>query len=78
MVHLDPLARLRLQRGVEHLHALGPRATAELLAEVGQRIGGMPCIIGLLAEFEQRLTPAMLQLTGGDRFQRRPLRVVPR
>jgi hypothetical protein len=28
MIRLDPLVRLRLQRGAEHLHALGPRATA--------------------------------------------------
>jgi hypothetical protein len=53
----DPFTRLRLQRGAEHLHRLGPRATAELLAEVGARIGGMPCVPGLLAEYERRLTP---------------------
>jgi hypothetical protein len=77
MVHLHPLDQLRLQRGVEHLHALGARATAELLTEVGQRIGGLPCILRLLGEYEQRLTPAMLRLTDGDRFPRRPLRPVP-
>jgi hypothetical protein len=78
MVHLDPLSRLRLQRGAEHLHALGPRATAELLAEVGDRIGGMPCILGLLGEYQQRLAPEMLRAAGGHRFPSRPLRVVPR
>ena len=70
---LPPLDQRHLQRGVEHLYTLGPRAGTEFLAEVGQRIGGMPCILGLLAEYEQRLTPAMLRLTGGDRFPRRPL-----
>jgi hypothetical protein len=78
MVHLDTLARLRLQRGAEHLHALGPRATAELLAEVGARIGGMPCILDLLGEYQQRLSPQMLRAIGGHRFPLRPLRVVPR
>ena len=77
MIYLDPLDRLHLQRGAEHLHALGPRATAEFLAEVGHRIGGTPCILGLLGEFEQRLTPRLLRLAGGDRFPRRPLRAVP-
>ena len=70
MVYLDPLDRLHLQRGAEHLHALGPRATAEFLAEVGHRIGGTPCILGL--------TPRMVRLAGGDRFPPRPLRLVPR
>jgi hypothetical protein len=78
MVHLHPLDQLRLQRGAEHLHKLGARATAELLSEVAHRIGGMPCIMGLLGEYERRLTPRMLRLTGGDRFPTRRLRGVPR
>ena len=66
MKRLDPLVRLRLQRGVEHLHQLGPRA-----------IGCLPAALELLGEFEQRITPAMLHATGGD--QSAPwLRVVPR
>ena len=78
MVYLNPLDRLRLQRGVEHLHALGPRATAEFLVEVGSRIGGTPCILGLLGEYQDRLSPRLLRLAGGDRFPPRPLRLVPR
>ena len=76
MVFLDSISRIRLQRGVERLHALGPRATAELLAEVGLRIGGMPAIFTVLTEYE-RLTPQALRAAGGDRFPRQPLRVVP-
>jgi hypothetical protein len=72
----DPFIAVRLQRGAEHLHRLGARATAELLAEVGHRIGGTPCILGLLTEYE-RLTPEMLRVTGGDKFPRR-IRAVPR
>jgi hypothetical protein len=72
----DIFVAVRLERGAEHLHKLGARATAELLAELGNRIGGMPAIIGLLTEYE-RLTPAVLRATGGDRFPRR-IRAVPR
>ena len=78
MVYLDSFTQLRLQRGCEHLHRLGPRVTAELLAEVDHRIGGMSCILGLLTEYEQRLSPRSLRLAGGDRFPPRPLRAVPR
>jgi hypothetical protein len=78
MVHLDYLTRLRLQRGAEHLHLLGPRALAEFLVELASQIGGLPATLTLLVEYEGRLTPAMLRLTGGDRFPARRLRVVPR
>jgi hypothetical protein len=78
MVGLDPFTALRLQRGVEHLHPLGPRATAELLAEVAGKIGGLPLIMGLLAEYEPRLTPAMIRAAAGDRFPPQRLHVVPR
>jgi hypothetical protein len=78
MIHLDPLDRLRLQRGAEYLHACGPRTQAEFLAEVGQRIGGMPAIFTQLREYETRLSPQLLRAVGGHRFPPRPLRVVPR
>lgn len=74
----DPFTSLRLQRGAEHLHRLGARATAELLAEVANQIDGLPCIVGLLAEYERRLTPELLRATGGDRFPAPWLREVPR
>ena len=38
--NLQPLDAARLHRGAEHLHRLGPRALAELLTELGSRIGG--------------------------------------
>lgn len=73
---MDPLDRLRLQRGAEHLHLLGARATAEFVAELAARIGGMPATIGLLTEYERRLTPKMIVAAGGDRFPtRRPMAV---
>jgi hypothetical protein len=75
---LDPFTTHRLQRGSEHLGQLGPRAIAEFLVELAGQIGGMPATLGLLAEYERRLTPAMLRATGGDRFPTLRLRVVPR
>jgi hypothetical protein len=68
----------RLQRGAEHLHSLGARTTAELLAEIGARVGGLPCILGLLPEYERHLTPAMIRAAGADRFPPTPVRKVPR
>jgi hypothetical protein len=38
----------------------------------------MPCILGLLADYQQRLSPQMLRAIGAHRFPPRPLRVVPR
>jgi hypothetical protein len=66
----------RLKPGVEHLHTLGPRVTAEMLADLASRIGGLPAILGLLAEY-QRLTPQSVVLAGADRFPPPALRVVP-
>ena len=74
---LDPWTSLRLQRGSVHLVRLGPRALAEYLSELAGQIGGLPAALALLAEYERRLSPDMLHATGGDRFPRLPLRVVP-
>jgi len=73
MNHYD---RLRLERGAAHLHCLGARATAEFLAELAARIGGMPACLGLLAEFQARLSPAMIRAAGADRMPPRPLRMI--
>jgi hypothetical protein len=76
MVHLDTLSQLRLQRDVERLHALGPRATTEFVVNLTARIGGLPAALTLLAEYESRLTHAMLRSTRGD-LPPRLLRLVP-
>jgi len=73
MTHLE---RMGLDRGAAHLHALGARATAELLASLADRIGG-PELLGLLADF-RRLTPGTVRALGGDRFPPRPLHIVER
>ena len=69
--------RMRLQRRAEPMRSQGARATAELLAEVAARGSGLPCTLGLLAEYEQQLRPAMIRATGADRLPSRPQREVP-
>ncbi len=78
MQHRDSLEILRLQRGVDHLHRLGSRATAEALAEVADRIGGRPALLAVPTEYERRLTPTMIRAARADRFPPRPLREAAR
>jgi hypothetical protein len=73
--NIPPAARPQFEQSVLHLHALGPRATAEAFAEIAARIGGLPAITAVLNEY-RALTPAQLRATGGDRFPPKPLRVV--
>lgn len=75
---MRPLDRMCLERGAQHLHDLGARATAEFLIDVAEHIGGMPCILGRLEEYRWRLTPEMIRAVGADRFPPRQLRGVPR
>jgi hypothetical protein len=78
MIYLSPFDRLLLQRGAEHLHRLGPRASAEYLAEVSEYGGCLPWTIARLAEYRRRLTPEMIRVAGADRFPLLPSRTVPR
>lgn len=71
------LDRARLDRGAEHLHRLGARATAEFLAELSTTIGGQPAILRLLAEYQNRLSPDLLRVAGGHRLPPRRPRSVP-
>ena len=77
----NPLERLRLEHEVERLIENGgahpARIVAEAFLEVGTRIGGLPAIFTVLADYG-RLTPAMVRVAGGDRPVPRPLHVVPR
>ncbi len=63
------------ERDVGRLHALGARPTAELLREVGARIGCMTVIEALLARYAD-LDPGVVQALGGDRFPPAPIHVV--
>jgi hypothetical protein len=51
---MNQIDRLRIERGACLLHQIGSAATAELLAEVANRTGGLPCIVGRLTEFAYR------------------------
>ena len=74
---LNSIDRGRLDRGVEHLHRLGSRATAEFLVELATIIGGRPAILQLLSEYERRLSPELLRAAGGHRTTTRRPRAVP-
>lgn len=67
---------MRLQRGTEHLHQLGARATAEALAEIAARTGILPAIIAVLEQY-QRLTPQQVRAAGGERFPPPVMRDIP-
>jgi hypothetical protein len=62
----------RFNRNVVGLVKLGPGAVAEFLDELGWRHTIRVPIETLLAEFVERLTPEMLEFTGGDSFPTRP------
>ena len=61
-------ASLRRHRQFEHVHRLGPRAVEELTVEIA---GGEDLDRAL--EAYQRLTPELLEATGGDRFPAAPI-----
>ncbi len=67
-IAVEALSSLRRHRQFEHLHRLGPRATEELVIEV---VNGADLDHAL--EAYQRLTPDLLEATGGDRFPPAPI-----
>jgi hypothetical protein len=70
--NIPPALRPQFEQSVRHLHALGPRATAEALAEIAAKIGGFPAITAVLNDY-RCLSVDKLKVTGGDRFPRRPI-----
>ncbi len=71
----DLVANPRFRHQVEHLHSLGPRAIAELLAEIGAERSIRTVIDRKLDRYSQ-LKPESLKATGGDAFWAPPLRKV--
>ena len=69
------VADLRFRRRVERLHRLGPRATAELLAEIGAE-RSITTIIDQKLNCYTELDPTALEAAGGTRFWPAPLREV--
>jgi hypothetical protein len=62
---MNQIDRLSIERGAFSLHPLGPAATAELLAEVANRIGGLPCIVSCHEECSRRHKRAVLRTPVG-------------
>ena len=65
----------RFEHMVEHLHRLGPRAVAELLAEIAIATGE-PGLIADRVEAYAALDPAVLRAVGGDSFPPMPLELI--
>ncbi len=75
--HLSPLDRMGLEHGLAHLDRLGSRAKTEFWIEFAGKVGTMPALLRLLAEYEDRLTPAMVRAAGGGKPAPRSLHLVP-
>ncbi len=74
--HLDePTTGPRWERMIEHIHSLGPRPLAEMLAEIAAATGQHVRVVDLVEEYAA-LDPAVLRAVGGDRFPPIPLEVV--
>ncbi len=73
---LHPSDLPRLERLVEQLHSLGPRAVLELLLALIARVVGGAAMFELLEDY-RRLDPRTVRAAGGDRFAPRPLALVP-
>ena len=71
------VANVRFRQQVERLHALGPRVTAELLAEIGTERSIMPIINAKLQTYAE-IDPEALRALGGDKFWLASLREVGR
>ena len=70
------VADLRFHREAEKLHALGPRAIGELLAEIGEQRQCRTFIDQRLRAYA-RLDPEVVRQLDGDRFPRPPLYEAP-
>ena len=68
----DVVADLRFRRQVERLHHLGPRAVAELLAEIGAE-RGITTIVDRKLDRYAEIDPAAIEAVGGERFWSTPL-----
>ena len=68
----DLVGELRFHRQVEKLHRLGPRATGELLTEIGEQRGIRTFIERRLRAYAA-LDPEVVRELDGDEFPRPPL-----
>lgn len=76
MTHtISPLDRLRLERAIQRIHRLGARSTGEFVLQYAARVGGVPALFSVIADYE-RLAVAAVRAAGGDRFPKRSLHEV--
>jgi hypothetical protein len=68
----DLVDDLRFRRQVGKLHALGPRAMAELLAEIGEQRACRTFIDQRLEAYSE-LNPELVKALDGDEFPRPPI-----
>lgn len=73
----SPTDTLRLQRGAQHVHDLGPRAVAEMVAHVAREGLDLPGALDLMDRWRAGLSVEMMAAARGDRFPRRALLQVP-
>ncbi len=70
----EVIAEPRFEYMVEHLHRLGTRPLAELLAEIAIATGEPALVVGLVQEYSA-LDPEIVRALGGDQFPPMPLGV---
>ena len=71
------VADMQFRQTVERVHALGARALAEMLAEIGVERSIMPAIHEKLERYGS-IDPEALRALGGDKFWPAPLHEVRR
>ena len=71
-VAAEVVADLSFRRRVQRLHGLGPRVTAELLAEIGAERGIMTIVDRKLDTYAE-IEPEALEAAGGDKFWPAPI-----
>lgn len=59
---------LRFRRGSEHMHRLGPRAIAELLAEIGAAHGITGDVLERLEAWRRLRPETLAAVLGGQQF----------
>ena len=67
---------IQRQRGAEFLSSQPARVLDGFFRDLEAKIGGTPAILGLMAEYEARVTAQKLHASGGDKFPPRPLHLV--
>jgi hypothetical protein len=75
LIAANVVSDLRFRRQVQHLHRLGPRATVELLAEIGAERSITNIIDRKFATYAG-IEPEALEAARGDKFWLAPIHVV--